>query len=197
MSNNNQNNNEDDTNLKNENINPIPSIEDADEKFDLQYHHSRLEVLESRINYGFDEDHNHPGIAALIEWAVGKLDCTHEEEKLKEHYIQLPPTKKVPTFWEPRPWDKPENILTEKENQILIEKIQQQTNIDPDDPEFIDNFDPNTLLDGEEEEKSEHNDENDEKNKKSKFKLNLVFSASHIFYGTDDSQDETDLESFY
>ena len=69
----------DNDNLKQieENNSLIP--EDIDKNYDMFYHHLRLEILESRINYGFDEEHSHPGIATLIEYAIGQFDLTQEE----------------------------------------------------------------------------------------------------------------------
>lgn len=108
--------------------------------FDIVFHHHRLEILESRINQDFDKEHGHPGVVPLIEQCVSHFEFTPDEKNRLDEYKLIHPKQKIPNFWEPRPWDCPESKLTDEQSKELAENIQKESDIDPDDPNFLTNI---------------------------------------------------------
>ncbi|OHT05500.1 hypothetical protein TRFO_26773 [Tritrichomonas foetus] len=109
----------------------------ADEEYDGQaepkhflYHfnticniHYQLEILERRIQFGEDEEHEHPAMAVEILDKFGISEVTDEERMLRKHYLVKSFEKVKPDFWEPRVYDDEYCRLTQRDNRLLMDAI--------------------------------------------------------------------------
>ncbi|EAY06114.1 hypothetical protein TVAG_349670 [Trichomonas vaginalis G3] len=95
--------------------------------------HKRLEIFENRIIYGSYKRVLHPAEAINLLQKDMNLVMTKEESEKAERYNQLDEVQIIPSFWEPRPYDKPENMLSSEQSIELTTKIIQST-IRPERP---------------------------------------------------------------
>ena len=95
-------------------------------KIDL---HKKAEFYESRINDVIDGYQNiHPSKSAEMAIKIPiptnkKQSMTYEEKLRFNNYKQTVPQTKIPLFWEPRPWDKEEDKMTEEENRDIMFRV--------------------------------------------------------------------------
>ena len=91
--------------------------------------HKKAELFESRINdakEGYESFH--PSLSSKMASNTltppRKKQGMSEDEKMRyDNYEQHVPVTKIPPFWEPRPWDKEENKMTEDEGKEIQFKI--------------------------------------------------------------------------
>jgi hypothetical protein len=74
--------------------------------------HFQLEVLESRIHLGIDQ---------LPEFNPDRL--SDSERRKQAHYTEKASKEVCPTFWEPRPWDREEDRMSEADSNALRDRI--------------------------------------------------------------------------
>ena len=95
-------------------------------KLDL---HKKAEFFESRINdviEGYQDLHPSKSAEMAITTPIPtnkKQSMTYEEKLRFNNYTQYVPKTKIPSFWEPRPWDKEEDKMTEDENRDVLYQI--------------------------------------------------------------------------
>jgi len=106
----------------------IKNNEDFEKIADL---HHEIEVIERRIEYGLDKDHQHPGLAASIHNISGVTGVSRREKKLRDNYTHIVPVSMRPIFWPDRVWDSKEFLMTEEQTKLLKEKII-SSNANPD-----------------------------------------------------------------
>ena len=155
--------------------------------------HQRLEICECRIIYG-NTKYKHPAYSIQLEKDEKDLVPTESEKTRIDNYKVKEVKQTVPLFWEARPWDNQSDILSKEESDSIQEKIQK-------------NIIETTLL-------SEHS--YPVKYKSSNPKRTVTYQTprktraspinsslkateldiSNLFYGTDDSCDETDDDFF-
>ncbi|EAX99328.1 hypothetical protein TVAG_181850 [Trichomonas vaginalis G3] len=92
-------------------------------ELDMVDHHRKLEILENRIIYGFDDAYQHPAQSIDLIYKGFNVVMTEEEHLKTERYDQEREPHIVPRFWEPRPWDKPGDLLTESQTEELETKM--------------------------------------------------------------------------
>jgi hypothetical protein len=90
---------------------------------ELEDVHYRLEIIEGRIRMGDNPENDHPAlsISLLPHYSFKKL--SPPEKEAKENYVTISEENWVPTFWEPRFWDTPQNFMTVGESCRLKEKL--------------------------------------------------------------------------
>lgn len=92
--------------------------------FDQNERHRRLEIYENRIIWGLNNEYQHPA-QSIKAAADGMLYVLSKEEFEKSNrYEQIPCKHVVPKFWEPRVWDKTEDLLDEKKSEELQASIE-------------------------------------------------------------------------
>ena len=152
--------------------------------------HKKAELFESRINdgkSGYEEIH--PAISA--ELAATERDSSDEELKMEQeendryqNYETIVPVTKIPSFWEPRPWDQSENKMSKEDENTLHAKI-----TDWKDPPPIDKFTfnnrPNTAI-------CPHSEIPSTDGKKS-YKHSIRLNKRYQFFETDDTDTDEEL----
>jgi hypothetical protein len=94
--------------------------------------HFELEVLEDRIQLGIDQVRVHPimAIAALPDFNPNRLSVS--ERRKQTQYTEEASHEICPSFWEPRPWDREEDRMSEADSNALRERMTRpQTRVRP------------------------------------------------------------------
>lgn len=92
-------------------------------KRDMLDHHKILEILENRIIYGFDDKIQHPAQSIDLIYKGFTVVMSEEEHQKTERYNQENEIHIVPRFWDPRPWDKPDDLLSVEQSDELENKM--------------------------------------------------------------------------
>ncbi len=96
-----------------------PSIED----FDIIEMHAKLELIEHRIRQGHDKLHTDPALSVYVLKTEGIGEADRGEERTRDNYYSNKVMSSVPTFWEPRVYDQPCELLDDAATKSLQETI--------------------------------------------------------------------------
>ncbi|OHT13557.1 hypothetical protein TRFO_03303 [Tritrichomonas foetus] len=151
--------------------------------------HQKLEIYENRIIYGLTK-YSHPAYSVQLEQEEEEF-IPNETEKLKiSNYNSQNVAQKVPIFWEKRSWDTPGDLMSPEENEKLVERIKKDhndlTELENDDLKYKYKY---TV-------KKTSSSQMKRPVVKNPVTRGTVLDISNLFYGTDDSCDETDGELF-
>lgn len=91
--------------------------------FDQSERHRRLEIYENRIIWGLNNEYQHPAQAIKAASEGMTYVLSKEENEKTTRYEQIPCKHIVPKFWEPRVWDKTEDLLDEAKSEELQANI--------------------------------------------------------------------------
>jgi hypothetical protein len=89
--------------------------------------HSQLEILERRVQEGIDEVNMHPILVLNKSPPLRVQDATPEEEKAQTRYTVQREISRIPSYWEPRPWDSPDDNMGESDSEVLKMQLQEYT----------------------------------------------------------------------
>ena len=81
--------------------------------------HRRLEIYECRIIWGLTPEYQHPAQAVKAAKNGMSYVLSKEEYEKSTRYEQIPCKHIVPKFWEPRIWDKAEDVLNDQQTEEL------------------------------------------------------------------------------
>lgn len=87
--------------------------------------HKRLEVYETRIVFGLTKFH-HPAYSVQLDTEEEQkpVQFTENEQLRLPNYEFKEIRNKIPLFWQPYPWDKPEHRMTIEESAALQKRIE-------------------------------------------------------------------------
>jgi hypothetical protein len=141
--------------------------------FDIVGIHTQLELWELRINNGQDARYRHPAHAIVAAKENPDCELTKAEKGRAGRYREVKIKEKTPLFWTPRPWDK--EVMDEAESQALAVKIEEAKQ-------------GRAVAQGR---KRAANNKG-----RSLIKERAVVELDPIFYGTDQTDDETEWSDF-
>lgn len=150
------------------------------EGFNYIVAHSRLETIETRINDKLIPEMVHPAQSIVYDRLHQEALFLNEKEYAKRKNYQIVRTlKRIPDCWEPRPWDKTEEKMTEFENFEFNE--------------MVNNFEP---FDSDGEIREWYKSKDVRAVTRQKKRLPVLFKVSLINFSTDEFDDQTDFDSF-
>lgn len=157
--------------------------------------HQPLEIGEYRIANGIDRIHFHSG--QILDKNIKLTDLTEEEVEKKANYNRSALPNKIPDNWEPRPWDKPDRILSNQESNELKYRIN-QAYTRAQDPEnwFTKKKRKTSRKYREESEKDIYTPSSTNRSTRVRHIRKAIVRLSEIVYATDDSADDTDWADF-
>ncbi|OHT13433.1 hypothetical protein TRFO_16419 [Tritrichomonas foetus] len=178
----------------------IPKSSDISESFDFDIFstHRRLEICENRIVNG-RSTYLHPGYVIEMEEKELLDNLTYEEEKLTENYVDHIYSQKVPLFWEKRSWDQENDAMDSSESEKLNARIREseEVTLDSNDGFYGTNKRKHKFGSSSVAVKKIASNSISCKNEAPRTNpKSTVLSLSNLFYGTDNSDEETDGEFF-
>jgi hypothetical protein len=144
--------------------------------FDIVATHKQLELWELRIINGQDARYPHPAHAVIAARENQECELTKAEKARAGRYREVKIKEKRPSFWTPRPWDK--GVMNEAQSQALAAKIERAS-------------EAKAVTQG-----RKRSGNHKGRSARLRMKERAVVELDPIYYGTDQTDDETEWSDF-
>ncbi|OHT12371.1 hypothetical protein TRFO_17857 [Tritrichomonas foetus] len=92
-------------------------------EFDQILAHQKMELFESRIQLGLDEEHPHPALAIKALDENPHYIVSKDENNKFGHYVEIEVKQMKPKFWEDRCWDSEGNTMNDEQTDKLRKQM--------------------------------------------------------------------------